>query len=63
MDPLGHMMLGSEDYRYFTSLLKRHAGAAALSVLLHGAVLLEVLHLLVFAVSAESLLNDSSVFH
>eukprot|EP00879_Flechtneria_rotunda_P018807 GHRR01019740.1.p2 GENE.GHRR01019740.1~~GHRR01019740.1.p2 ORF type:complete len:252 (+),score=98.84 GHRR01019740.1:1242-1997(+) len=27
MDPMGHMMLGSEDYRYFTSLLVQHAQA------------------------------------
>lgn len=26
MDPLGHMMLGSEDYRYFMKVLKQHAG-------------------------------------
>jgi acetoin utilization deacetylase AcuC-like enzyme len=28
MDPLGHMMLGSEDYRYFTAALQQHAAAS-----------------------------------
>lgn len=29
MDPLGHMMLGSEDYRYFTAMLQQHAQASS----------------------------------
>lgn len=28
MDPLGHMMLGSEDYRYFTAALQQHAATS-----------------------------------
>jgi acetoin utilization deacetylase AcuC-like enzyme len=28
MDPLGHMMLGSEDYRYFTAALQQHAASS-----------------------------------
>jgi acetoin utilization deacetylase AcuC-like enzyme len=28
MDPLGRMMLGSEDYRYFTAALQQHAAAS-----------------------------------
>ncbi|KAF6262071.1 hypothetical protein COO60DRAFT_1268392 [Scenedesmus sp. NREL 46B-D3] len=29
MDPLGQMMLGSEDYRYFTTALQEHAAASS----------------------------------